>query len=94
MIFLSHLVMIIYNFLAAATLELTIRQTLNIVELIKLNFNYIADKNPYLMVVLGDFNVKLNSWHTNGSRDIKESKIDILTSSFGFHEISNKATHI
>ena len=53
-----------------------------------------ADKNPYLMVVLGDFNAKSNSWYTNDSTDIEESKSNILTSPFGFHQIINEATHI
>ena len=59
-----------------------------------LNFDHMADKNPYLMVVLGDFNAKLNSWYTNDSTDIEGSKIDILTSIFVFHQIINEATHI
>ena len=46
------------------------------------------------MVFLDDFNAKLNSWYTNDSTDIEGSKIDILTSSFGFHKIMNEATHI
>ena len=53
-----------------------------------------VDKNPYLMVVLGYFNIKLNSWYTNDSKDIEGSKIDILTSSSGFYQIINKKTHI
>ena len=53
-----------------------------------------ADKNPNLMFVLGDFNAKLNSWYTNDSKDIEESKIDILTSSFDFHQIINESNHI
>ena len=61
---------------------------------LELNFDHMADKNPYLMVVLGDFNAKLNSWHRNDSTDIEGSKIDILTSTFGFHQIINEATHI
>ena len=61
---------------------------------LKLNFDHMADKNPYLMVVLGDFNAKLNSWYRNDSTDIEGSKIDILTSTFGFHQIINEATHI
>ena len=44
-----------------------------------------ADKNPYLMIVLCDFNSKFNSWYRNDSMDIKGSKIHILTSTFGFH---------
>ena len=61
---------------------------------LELNFDYMADKNPYLMVALGDFNAKSNSWYRNDSTDIEGSKIDILTSTFGFHQIINEATHI
>ena len=61
---------------------------------LELNFDHMADKNPYLMVVFGDFNAKSNSWYTNDSTDIEGSKIDILTSTFGFHQIINEATHI
>ena len=53
-----------------------------------------ADKNPYLMVVLGYFNAKSNSWYTNESTDIEGSKTDILTSIFGFHQIIDEATPI
>ena len=34
------------------------------------------------MVILGDFNLKLNSWYANDNKNIDGSKIDILTSSF------------
>ena len=40
-----------------------------------------ADKNPYTMVVLGDFNPKLNSWYANDNTNIERSKIDILLAS-------------
>ena len=53
-----------------------------------------VDKNPYLMVVLDDFNAKSNSWYSNDSTDIEGSKIDSLTSTFGFHQIINEAAHI
>ena len=43
---------------------------------------------------LRDFNTKSNSWYRNDSTDIEGSKIDILTSTFGFHQIINEATHI
>ena len=61
---------------------------------LELNFDHMADKNPYLMVALGDFNAKSNSWYRNDSTDTEGSKIDILTSTFGFHQIINEATHI
>ena len=46
------------------------------------------------MVALGDFNAKPKSWYTNDCTDFEGSKINILTSSFGFHQIINKPTHI
>ena len=46
-----------------------------------------ADKNPYMMVVLGDFKAKSNSWYVNNNTNIEGSKIDILTASFGFSQI-------
>ena len=42
------------------------------------------------MVVPGDFNAKSISWYTNDSINFEGSKVDFLTSSFGFHRIVNK----
>ena len=53
-----------------------------------------ADKNPYLMVPVCDFNAQLNSWYRNDSTDTGGSKIDLLTSTFGFHQIINEATFL
>ena len=47
-----------------------------ILDNLELNFHEMADKNPYLMVVIGDFNAKLNSWYTNDSKHIEGLKID------------------
>ena len=55
-----------------------------------LNFDHMIDKNPYLMIALGDFHAKSYSWYTYDSTDIQGS----LTSSFGFHETINEETHI
>ena len=46
------------------------------------------------MVVLGDFNANSNSWYANDTTNIEESKIDILTDSFGFNQIIKEPTHI
>ena len=55
----------------------------------------ITSKKHYItMVVFGDFNAKSKSWYTNDSTNFEGSKIDFLTSSFGFHQIINKPTHI
>ena len=46
------------------------------------------------MAVLDDFNAKSNSWYANDNTNIEGTKIDILTSSFGFSQIINEPTHI
>ena len=51
---------------------------------LELNFDYLAEKSPYLIVVIGDFNTNLNSWYSNDITNIKGSKIDILTFTSGF----------
>ena len=53
-----------------------------------------AEKNSYIVVVLGDFNAKLNSWYANDNANKKGSKIEILTASFGFNQITNEPTCI
>ena len=61
---------------------------------LELNFDHMADKNPFLMVALGDLNTKSNSWYRNDSTDTEGSTIDILAPIFGFHQIIKEATHI
>ena len=51
---------------------------------LELNFDHLAEKSPYLIVVIGDFNTNLNSWYSNDITNIKGSKIDILTFTSGF----------
>ena len=47
-----------------------------------------------MMVVLEDFNVKLNSWYANDNTNTAGSNIDILTDSFVFNQIINEPAHI
>ena len=51
-------------------------------------------KKQYMMITLGDFDPKSNSWYANGNTNIEGTKIDILTASFGFNQIINEPTHI
>ena len=50
-------------------------------EILELSIDHVAGKNPYMVVVLGNTNTE-------------ESKIDILTVSFGFNQIINEPTLI
>ena len=59
-------------------------------ENLELRFHHIAEKNPFMMVVLGCFNEK--SSYTNDCTNSAGSKFDFLTYSFGPHQIINKPT--
>ena len=63
-------------------------------ENLELSIDHIAYKAPYIMLILGDFNAKLDSWYAYDNKNIKGSKIGILTANFGFNQIINKPTHI
>ena len=40
-------------------------------ENLELSIDHMADKIPYKMVALGDFNAKLNSWYANDNTNIE-----------------------
>ena len=46
------------------------------------SIDHIADKSPYIMLILGDFNAKLNSWYAYDNTYTEASKIDILTANW------------
>ena len=53
-----------------------------------------SKKNPFLIVVLGDFNAKLSQWHDKDSSTSEGISIENITSQFGLHQIINEPTHI
>ena len=55
---------------------------------------HIANKNPFLIVVLGDFNTKMQAWYQNNITTFEGCKIDIETSKFGLSQIIEEPTHI
>ena len=61
---------------------------------LELNFDHMAEKNPFMMVVLGDFYAKSKSWYTNDSNNFGYSKIYFLMSRLGLYQVINKPTHI
>ena len=52
---------------------------------LELNLDKIANKNPYLIVALGDFNVKSSNWYKHDKATYECSKNDAITSQFSFH---------
>ena len=47
-----------------------------------------------MIVILGDFNAKLNTWCKSDKTAYKCSKIDGLTSNFGLQQLIKESTHI
>ena len=54
----------------------------------------VSKKNPFLLVVLGDFNAKLCQWHDKDSSISEEISVENITSQFGLHQMINEPTHI
>ena len=57
----------------------------------ELNVDTIANKNPYLIVILGDFNAKSSNWYKT---TYEGSKIEAITSQFGLKQLIQEPTHI
>ena len=62
-------------------------------ENLELDFDNMAEKDPFAITGVFDFNAKLKSWYTNDGTKFKGSKTNFLTSK-SFHQILNKVTQI
>ena len=60
-------------------------------ENLELNIESAKQKNPFLVVLLGNFNAKSSNWCKN---DIEGKAIENISSQFGLHQIINEPTHI
>ena len=57
-------------------------------------FETFADKNPYLIVILGDFNAKSTNWCKHDKTAYEDSKIEAITSQLGLKQFIQEPTHI
>ena len=55
---------------------------------------HIANKSPFLIVVLGDFNARMQGLYQNNITAFKRCKIHIATSKFGLSQKIKEPTHI
>ena len=60
----------------------------------ELTWDTLAQKNPFLMVALGGFNVKSNNWYNKGISSNEGRKVEAVTSQNGLHQEINEAKHI
>ena len=59
----------------------------------KLNLDKIANKNPYLIAILGDFNVKSSNWCKHDKTTYIDSKTDATTFQLGLQQLLQEPTH-
>lgn len=64
------------------------------IKILVLNLEHIVNNSLFLIVVLGDFNVRSQAWYNDDILTIEGSKIDIITSHFSLMQIIKKPTHI
>ena len=60
----------------------------------ELNLENIVHKNPFLVVVIGDFNAKSGKWHCQEKSTFEGNVIDNITSQFGLYQVIKEPTHI
>ena len=59
-----------------------------------MNLETLAQKNPFLTVVIGDFNAKSKNWCRQDRTNFEDITIENLTCQFGLSQIINEPTHI
>ena len=59
----------------------------------EINLDTVLAHNPFLTVVLGEFNVKSNLWCKSDKRLYEGLKIEGITSQFGLQQLINEPTH-
>ena len=60
----------------------------------ELTLDTLAQKNPFLMVAVGDFNAKSRNWYNKDITSDEGRKIEAVTSQNGLHQEINETTHI
>ena len=58
------------------------------------NLETVSFSNPFLTILIGDFNAKCASWYSKDNSTTESSKLRLLTSQFGLNQIINEPTHI
>ena len=61
---------------------------------LELNLDSVALINPYLIVVLGDFNTQTKGWYPLGKATYEGTRIDSIVSQFGLEQLIHESTHI
>ena len=60
----------------------------------KLLLDYIANSNPFVSIIIGDFNARSNNWCSSTKTTYESKKPESLTSQCGFKRLIRDPNHI
>ena len=63
-------------------------------ENLELNLESAVQNNPFLVVLLGDFNAKSSNWCKNDITTTEGKAVENISSQFGLHQMINEPIHI
>ena len=61
---------------------------------LEINFDALSANNPFLTVMIGDFNAKSSNWYLNDVTSFEGSQIKFLASQFAISQVINEPTHV
>ena len=65
-----------------------------VTENFEMSLEKIAQRNPFLVVVVRDFNAKSSNWFCHDKTNFEGAAVGNLTSQFGLHQVIKEPTHI
>ena len=61
---------------------------------LEINLDVLSANNPFLTVMIGDFNAKSSNWYLNDVTSFEGSQIEFLASQFAMSQVINEPTNI
>ena len=58
------------------------------------NLDDLLENNPFLVVVLGDFNVKSSNWYCRDKSSFEGNTVDNIVKQYGLHQVIRELIHI
>ena len=56
--------------------------------------DFITNRNPFVSIIIGDFNARSNNWCSSDKTTYEGKKLEFLTSQCGFKQLISDPTHI
>ena len=60
----------------------------------EMTLDILAQKNPFLMTTIGNFNAKSKTWHRQDKTSCECKTIESIASQFGLYQLINEPTHL